>query len=52
MPLTKIGKSVLGQMKKQYGEKKGESVFYASINKGKSGSEKWHRSNVLGKHKK
>ena len=34
MPLTKKGKKVLGNMKKEYGAKKGESVFYASRNKG------------------
>lgn len=34
MPLTKSGKKVMKNMKKEYGEKKGESVFYASINKG------------------
>jgi len=28
-------------MKKEYGEKKGEQVFYASINKNKPGSNKW-----------
>lgn len=43
MPLTDTGQTVLGQMKKRYGEEKGESVFYASINKGKPGSEKWHK---------
>lgn len=35
MPLTKKGKKILASMKKQYGSKKGESVFYKSINKGK-----------------
>jgi hypothetical protein len=35
MPLTKSGKKVLASMFKTYGKKKGESVFYASINKGK-----------------
>jgi len=35
MPLTKKGKKILGAMRKQYGKKKGESVFYASINSGK-----------------
>jgi len=29
-------------MKNQYGSEKGERVFYASINKGKPGSAKWH----------
>lgn len=35
MPLTKKGKKVMRAMKKTYGAKKGESVFYASVNKGK-----------------
>ena len=35
MPLTKKGSKVLRSMKKQYGAKKGTSVFYATINKGK-----------------
>lgn len=34
MPLTSKGKKILGNMKKEYGSKKGEQVFYASINKG------------------
>ena len=52
MPLTKSGKSILGSMKKQYGEKKGEDVFYASINKNKTGSSKWHHKTLLGQKKK
>ena len=35
MPLTKKGKKIKKAMTKQYGPKKGEAVFYASINKGK-----------------
>jgi hypothetical protein len=35
MPLTKKGKKIMGAMKKEYGEKKGENVFYASRNKGR-----------------
>lgn len=35
MPLTKTGKKVLRSMRKEYGKKKGQQVFYASINKGK-----------------
>lgn len=31
MPLTKTGKEVLKQMKKEYGAKKGEEVFYATM---------------------
>ena len=34
MPLTKKGKKIMSNMKKEYGSKKGESVFYASTNKG------------------
>ena len=48
MPLTKQGKSVLLKMRKTYGSEKGKEVFYASINKKKSGSEKWHNSKKLG----
>ena len=36
MPLTKKGKKIKRSMKKTYGPKKGEQVFYASINKRKS----------------
>jgi hypothetical protein len=42
MPLTRSGEKVLGSMKQQYGGEKGERVFYASMNKGKPGSSKWH----------
>ena len=34
MPLTAKGEEILAAMRKQYGGKKGESVFYASRNKG------------------
>lgn len=34
MPLTKKGKKIMRSMKEQYGEEKGEQVFYASENKG------------------
>ena len=34
MPLTPKGKKIMKSMKKQYGTKKGETVFYASKNKG------------------
>ena len=41
MPLTKKGKTILSRMKTEYGGKKGERVFYASINAGKiKGAEK------------
>lgn len=35
MPLTKKGKKIMRSMKEKYGSEKGESVFYASKNKGK-----------------
>jgi hypothetical protein len=35
VPITKKGKKIMSQMKKQYGGKKGEQVFYASKNAGK-----------------
>ena len=41
-PLTETGKKVLGNMRKEYGGKKGKEVFYASINAKKKGSEDWH----------
>ena len=34
MPLTKKGAKIKAAMKKQYGAKKGEQVFYATENKG------------------
>lgn len=34
MPLNKKGKKIMTAMKKEYGAKKGEKVFYASKNKG------------------
>lgn len=41
MPLTKKGKKTLLAMKSTYGDKKGTSVFYASVNKGTvTGAEK------------
>lgn len=51
MPLSKSGNKVLSNMEKQYGDKKGKSVFYASINKGKAGSDKWHLADALKKRK-
>ena len=43
MPLTKTGKKILAEMKERYGSaKRGKEVFYASINKKKKGSERWH----------
>ncbi len=34
MPQTKKGQKIKRAMKKEYGAKKGEQVFYASANKG------------------
>lgn len=34
MPATKKGAKIKAAMKQQYGEKKGEQVFFASANKG------------------
>lgn len=34
MPLTESGKKILKSYQKQYGKKKGERFFYASIRKG------------------
>ena len=34
MPLTSKGNEIMENMKEQYGDKKGESVFYASKNAG------------------
>ena len=36
MPLTPKGKKVKSSMEKTYGAKKGEQVFYAMENKGKT----------------
>lgn len=35
MPLTGKGKKIMSSMQSQYGDKKGEQVFYASRNKGR-----------------
>lgn len=34
MPLTEKGRKIMRNMKEEYGEEKGEEVFYASKNKG------------------
>lgn len=34
MPLSEKGKKIMRAMKRKYGQKKGENVFYASKNKG------------------
>ena len=40
MPLNLKGKKILAAMKKQYGTKRGEKVFYFAENKGISGVKK------------
>lgn len=35
MPMSKAGQKMMSSMKDQYGNKKGEEVFYAMENKGK-----------------
>ncbi len=35
MPLTKKGEKIKSAMEKEYGKKKGDSVFYASENSGR-----------------
>ena len=51
MPLTKSGSKVMAGMKKQYGSK-AKQVFYASVNKGVAGSEKWHEGGSMKSKKK
>ena len=35
MPMSKAGRKIMSNLKKEYGKEKGESVFYAMENKGK-----------------
>lgn len=52
MPLTAKGNTILTAMEKQYGGKKGKSVFYASINSGRiKGAEGKPRVRVKAKKK-
>ncbi len=51
MPLTSTGKKILNNMIKKYGDKKGQAVFYSSINKKAPGSKSWHESKPIGKSK-
>ena len=53
MPQTAKGKKIRSAMKKQYGAKKGKSVYYASIVKGKvKGAEGKGGTGKLAKAKK
>lgn len=49
MPLTETGRKVMASMKKKYGKRGGE-VFYASVNKGIPGSQKWHEKGKPNKY--
>jgi hypothetical protein len=42
MPLTPTGEEVLQRFKKEYGDKEGESHFYAKINSGDKEAQTWH----------
>lgn len=44
MPLTKAGRKVKGKMAEEYGEERGERVFYASMNARKPGSSGWEKA--------
>ena len=53
MPLSSKGKKIMRAMKKEYGSKKGEQVFYASKNKGRiSGVDKKRKkiNKIVEKH--
>jgi hypothetical protein len=53
MPLTKKGKDIMASMKRTYGGKKGEQVFYATANAGKiTGVEKKAKGGAVGKGRK
>lgn len=53
MPLTSKGKKIMASMEKEYGEEKGEQVFYASRNKGViKGVEGKSKAKALKKKKK
>lgn len=52
MPLTKKGEKIKEAMEKEYGDKKGERVFYASANKGTIKGVHKAKSNALKKKMK
>ena len=51
MPLTAKGEGVLQKMKEEYGDKKGEEVFYAKINSGDKEAQDWHEKDKPEKNK-
>jgi len=48
MPLTKTGRKVKASMMRQYGAKKGESVFYATMKKRKKQGQ-WEGKSAMGR---
>ena len=48
MPLTKKGKEIMSAMDKEYGDKKGKQVFYATANKKKETPKKKSKLAGLG----
>lgn len=54
MPLSSKGRKIMAAMKKEYGEDKGERVFYASANKGRIKGVhrgKRHRKTMMGRER-
>jgi hypothetical protein len=47
MPLNLKGKKILAAMKKQYGTKRGEKVFYSAENKGTISGVKKKKGTIL-----
>jgi hypothetical protein len=43
MPLTKEGHKILKAFQKEYGIKKGKSIFYAVMNENKNRGKSWHK---------
>jgi hypothetical protein len=43
VPLTTSGKKVKARFTKEYGKKKGEQYFYATMNLHKNLARKWHK---------
>jgi len=43
MPLTKEGTKILKAFQKEYGVRKGKSIFYAVMNENKNRGKSWHK---------
>lgn len=52
MPLNRKGSKIMRNMEKEYGDKKGKSVFYASRNKGSIKGVEGSKSKALHNKKK